>query len=83
MATLTSAEIANLQTARASLISALSSWSGESPVTASYSIAGRKHDLRGPDEIMQAIESINKMLDWSTAGNPASRVSYGRPRRYR
>jgi hypothetical protein len=82
MSTLTAAEITNLETVRANLISAMTTWSVGSPMTASYTIAGRTHEFKSIEEVMAAIENINKMLGWATAGNPASRVSYGRPRRF-
>lgn len=79
---LTSTEITNLQTARASLISALATHTGEDPITAEYTIMGRRKVCRSLDEIMRAIEQIEKLISLSTSGSPSTRVSYGRPRRF-
>lgn len=53
-----------------------------SPCTGSYSIGDRSMTYRTFEELIGLLEKTYTLEALETAGNPATRVSYGRPRRF-
>lgn len=83
MATLTAAEITNLETARASLISAMATHAAGDPFTHSYTIGGRSKQVTSIEEAMRAVKQINEIIDMANADSGAyARTSFSRHRRF-
>ena len=68
---------------RTAIKDAIASYVDGSPITGSYSIGGRMVQYRSIDDLKKLLQLTYDMETMEGGGDPATRVSYGRHRRFR